>query len=70
MTDDELADLPVAFGLPKACKAFGIGLTLGYELAKKGEFPCRVLKAGNAYRVTKADLLRVLGVDERAGVAA
>ncbi|MFV2102814.1 hypothetical protein [Micromonospora sp. LOL_024] len=63
MTLNELVDLPVSFDLMPACRAHGIGRTLGYELAKRGEFPCRVLKIGNAYRVTRADLLRSLGLD-------
>lgn len=70
MDDNELAALPSAFGLEPACRAYGISRTLGYELAKKGEFPCRVLRVGNTYRVTKADLMRSLGVEHGAGVAA
>ncbi len=70
MTEAELDALPVAFDLLVACKAFGIGRTNGYGLAKNGQFPCRVLKVGNAYRVTKADLLRSLGIADRVGAAA
>ncbi|GAB3494021.1 DNA-binding protein [Amycolatopsis cihanbeyliensis] len=46
-----------------AGRALGLGRTLAYELAKKDEFPCRVLRLGNSYRVVTADLLRVLGVE-------
>lgn len=66
MTQTELMELPVSFDLMLACRAHGIGRTLGYELAKRGEFPCRVLKIGRAYRVTRADLLRSLGLDPTA----
>lgn len=69
MTQAELDALPVAFDLKVACRALGIGKTLGYELAKRGEFPCRVLKIGNSYRVTRADLLRALGQDTSASAA-
>lgn len=70
MTQDELEALPVAFDLMVACRALDIGRTTGYGLAKAGLFPCRVLRVGKSYRVTKADLLRVLGVDQRVGMAA
>lgn len=60
MSQVELEALPVSFDLQTACRAYGIGKNLGYYLAKRGEFPCRVLKIGNAYRVTRADLLRSL----------
>lgn len=70
MTQEELEALPVAVDLVTAGRAFGIGRTTAHSLARTGQFPCRVLRAGSAYRVTKADLLRALGVDERAGVAA
>jgi hypothetical protein len=63
MTQRELESLPSAFDLLVACRAYGIGKTLGYELAKRGEFPCRVLRLGRTYRVTRADLLRSLGVE-------
>lgn len=70
MTHAELDALPVSVDLMVACRAHGIGRTLGYDLAKRGEFPCRVLKIGNRYRVTRADLLRSLGVGEQVGTAA
>lgn len=65
MTQAELNALPVAFDLVVAGRAYGMGRSKSYDLAKQGEFPCRVLKIGNAYRVTRADLLRSLGVDQR-----
>lgn len=61
MTQAELAALPVSFDLMVPAKALGIGRTLAYDLAKRGEFPVRVLRIGNRYRVTRADLLRYLG---------
>lgn len=69
MTQAELDALPVSFDLMVACRAHGIGRTLGYDLAKRGEFPCRVLRIGNRYRVTRADLLRSLGVEPVAAAA-
>lgn len=71
MTRAELLSLPVTVDLPLAARAVGMGRTLAYDMAKRGEFPVRVLKLGNRYRVARADLLRYLGeVDEPAGAAA
>lgn len=70
MTQAELDALPVAFDIVVAGSAYGIGRTKAYELAKRGEFPCRVLKIGSNYRVTRADLLRSLGLDPSTAVPA
>lgn len=43
-------------------RALMIGRSTGYGLAKQGEYPVKVLRLGNAYRVVTADLLRVLGL--------
>jgi len=69
MTHEELAELPSTVDLATAARAFGIGRTLAYDLAKRGEFPVRVLRLGNRYRVTRADLLRVLGESEASAEA-
>lgn len=60
----ELLALPVSVDVVTAGRAFGLGRSKAYELAKAGEFPCTVLKVGVAYRVTRAELLRVLGVTD------
>lgn len=62
MTPEELLALPVSVSLITAGRAFGMGRTKAYELAKRNEFPCRVIRIGPAYRVARADLLRALGV--------
>lgn len=59
----ELVALPPAVDLPTAGRAWGFGRTKSHELARAGEFPCPVLRLGHAYRVTRADLLRSLGID-------
>ena len=64
MSRSELLSLPVSFDLMVAARALGIGRTLAYGMAKRGQFPVRVLRLGNMYRVTRADLLQVLGVAE------
>ncbi len=62
MTEDELRALPVAFDLVTAGRAINIGRTTAYDLAKRGDFPVRVVKVGDRYRVTKADLFEYRGV--------
>jgi hypothetical protein len=57
----ELLALPVSFDLVTAARALHLGRTKAHELARRGEFPVRVLRLGNRYRVTRADLLRFLG---------
>lgn len=63
MTRAELLALPVSVDVVIAGRACGMGRTLAYDLAKRGEFPIRVLRLGNRYRVARADLLRYLGED-------
>lgn len=62
LTRSELLALPAAVDVETAARAFGIGRTTAYALAKTGTFPCKVLRAGKAYRVVTQDLLRVLDV--------
>lgn len=64
MTQAELLNLPTAFPLDVANRALNLGRTTGYDLAKRGEYPVRVLRLGNAYRVARADLLRLLGIQD------
>jgi excisionase family DNA binding protein len=59
----ELRDLPAVVDLETAARALGIGRTKAYELAKHGEFPCRLRRIGNTYRVPTAELLRYLGIE-------
>lgn len=68
MTPEEVLALPVSVDLPTANRALGMGDTLGYELAAAGEYPCRVLRLGRKYRVTRASLLEALDMRE-AGAA-
>ncbi|MFE0880737.1 MULTISPECIES: helix-turn-helix domain-containing protein [Streptomyces] len=63
LTAAEVLALPAAVGLATAGRALGIGRTLAYDLARRGEFPVPLLRLGNAYRVRRADLLAVLGIE-------
>lgn len=70
MTHTEALALPVAVSLETANRALGIGRTVGYDLARRGEYPVQVLRLGNAYRVRRADLLTLLGIQPDAASAA
>ncbi|MEU8513255.1 hypothetical protein AB0C76_16930 [Kitasatospora sp. NPDC048722] len=63
----ELLRLPAAIDLDTANRAIGLGRSKGYELARLGAYPCRVLRLGKKYRVITADLLRLLGIDGALG---
>lgn len=63
MSLEELLALPVAFDLDTSNRALDIGRTKGFQLAKTGDYPCRVLRIGRTYRVSRADLLRTLNID-------
>lgn len=65
MTVAELLALPAAIGLETAGRVLGVGRTKAHELVRAGEWPTRVLRLGNAYRVPTAELLALLGVEQR-----
>jgi hypothetical protein len=48
--------------LMTAARALGLGRTKAYELAKHDQFPCRVIKIGDTYRIPTPGLLELLGV--------
>ncbi len=62
MAREELLALPVSIDLETSNRALGLGRSKGYELAKRGQYPCKVLRLGKAYRVVTADLLDLLGL--------
>ena len=62
MSREELLELPAAVDLETGNRALGLGRSKGYELAKRGQYPCKVLRLGNAYRVVTADLLALQGL--------
>ncbi|MEV5606388.1 helix-turn-helix domain-containing protein [Streptomyces sp. NPDC052299] len=47
-----------------AARALGFSRAKGYELIRRGQFPCRVLRIGRSSRVVTASLLRVLETGE------
>jgi predicted DNA-binding transcriptional regulator AlpA len=48
--------------LMTAARALGLGRTKAYELAKHDQFPCRVIRIGEVYRIPTPGLLELLGV--------
>ncbi|MQS14697.1 hypothetical protein F7Q99_21125 [Streptomyces kaniharaensis] len=65
LTGEELLALPAVIDLDTANQALAIGRSTGYGLAKRDQYPAKVLRLGNTYRVVTADLLRVLGVERQ-----
>jgi predicted DNA-binding transcriptional regulator AlpA len=59
-TLDDIRKWPATVSPAKAALAFGISRSYAYELARSGDFPCRVIKVGSRRRVSTADILRVL----------
>ena len=46
----------------EASAALGFSRAHGYRLVSRGEFPCRVIKAGERVVVPRAELERILGL--------
>ncbi|MFD9206615.1 hypothetical protein ACFVZM_10055 [Streptomyces sioyaensis] len=67
LTGEELLALPAVIDLDTANKALMIGRSTGYGLARQGDYPVRVLRLGNAYRVPTAELLKLLGLETEGG---
>lgn len=64
LTVDELLALPAAVDLPTAARALNLGRTNAYSMAKCGEFPVPLLRIGAQYRARRADLLKLLGIEQ------
>ncbi len=62
LTLAEIAELPAVTDLVTAGRALGLGRTRAYELARTGQFPCPVIRAGTTWRVPTAGLLALLGL--------
>jgi hypothetical protein len=70
LTREEPLALPAAVDLETANRALSLSRTTGYDLAKRGRYPCTILRLGNAYRVITADLPKLLHIDEPESVGA
>ena len=76
MTPAELLGLPVSVDLTTAGRAFGLGRTRAFELARQGQFPCHVIRigangdgTGGKYRVPRSAILEALGVADEPAAA-
>jgi hypothetical protein len=58
LTGEVLLALPAAVDLETANRALSLSRAPGYDLAKRGRYPCTALRLG-MHRVVTADLLRV-----------
>jgi predicted DNA-binding transcriptional regulator AlpA len=66
LTVRDLLDLPPTVDVETASRALGISRSHGYNLARAGQYPVRVVRAGRSFRVVTAELRRVLGVEAEA----
>lgn len=55
-----LVDGPPTLDVPTASEHLGISRSHGYALARRGEFPARVLNVGGRLRVVTASLVALL----------
>jgi excisionase family DNA binding protein len=61
LTLGDLQTLPPTIDLMTAARVLGIGRSKAYQLARDGEFPVRIIRIGDLYRVSTAELVRLLG---------
>ncbi|MEU9842400.1 hypothetical protein AB0C69_24620 [Actinomadura sp. NPDC048032] len=43
--------------------AHELGRTRAYQLARREQFPCKVIRIGASYRIVTVDLRRLLGIE-------
>ncbi|SFA38172.1 hypothetical protein SAMN05444374_10181 [Rhodococcoides kroppenstedtii] len=65
-TVQQVRNLGIQTDIPTASSVLGLGVTTGYQLAKRGEFPVPVLRIGRKYIVPVAGLLRAMGIEDPA----
>lgn len=62
-TIDAVRGLGATIDIETAGAILGIGRSKSYELAKRGDFPVRVLRIGKRYLVPTPSILALLGID-------
>lgn len=60
LTEEQVRALPVVLTLDVANRVFALGRTTGYDLIRRGQYPCPVHRVGRHYRVYKADLMEAV----------
>jgi hypothetical protein len=63
----DVQQLPAVVDLVTAGRTLGLGRTKTYQLARTGQFPCRVIRVGKTYLVPTAELLTLLGLNPHGG---
>lgn len=63
LTDAEFSRLPTVADLPDAARVLRLGQSEAWELARTGEFPCRIIRVGKSYRVPIPELIQAPGID-------
>ena len=63
LTIAEVQALPAVVPLLIAARALGLSRNTAYRLVSRGEFPCRVIRVGDTYRVPTVELLVLIGAD-------
>ncbi|MBH0781349.1 helix-turn-helix domain-containing protein [Nocardia bovistercoris] len=66
MTIEDIHALPAMLGIEVAGRALGLSRQHAYTLRMNGEFPVQVRRIGSRYKVSKADVMRYLGIDPSA----
>lgn len=64
MTVTEARALPVSVDIVTAGRAFGMSRDASYRAVAGGKFPVRVIRAGRCLVVPRAEILRVLCIDD------
>ncbi|MER5773527.1 helix-turn-helix domain-containing protein [Streptomyces sp. NPDC002039] len=64
LTFAEAFGLPLSVDLRTAARAFGMCMGTAYRLVHAGGFPCSVVRVGRKFRVSTAELMRSLGIEE------
>ncbi|WP_409480557.1 helix-turn-helix domain-containing protein [Micrococcus luteus] len=70
MTATKTAPEPATLSVPEAGRLLGIGKSLAYDLARRDEFPVRILRLGQRMRVSRVELDRYLAGEVAADDAA
>lgn len=59
----EVLRLPATVDVATAGRALGFGRSKAYALARADAFPCRIIRAGETYRVPTPEIFALLGID-------
>ena len=54
---------PPTVDVTAAAMAFGLSRSHAYDLISRGEFPAKVIKVGNRYRVVTESVIHLLSAD-------